>query len=207
LRLADGDKCLLVRCYSGCDPRDVLDVLRRRGLLDGHGGNVRGQNISGGHQNGERRKREDDEAARKRTRQAHGIWNVARDPRGTPVEDYLRARRLVLDDALAVRVLRFHPRCSWGNKNTGTTEFLPALIVPFRSFDNDEITGIHRIRLDQPKRWPKAERWMLGVVHRAAVKLDTDVGDALVIGEGIETCMAAHQLMATGELERASIWA
>jgi len=33
---------------------------------------------------------------------------------------------------------------------------------------------------------------MLGVVHRAAVKLDADVGDELAIGEGVETCIAAR---------------
>src|SRR5262249_22381326 len=74
-------------------------------------------------------------------------------------------------------------------------------------FDSNEITAIHRIRLDRPEHWPKAERMMLGPVGRAAVKLDGDVGDELAIGEGVETCMAAHQLMATGELERAAVWA
>jgi hypothetical protein len=34
---------------------------------------------------------------------------------------------------------------------------------------------------------------MLGVVHRAAVKLD-QAGDILHVGEGIETCLAARQL-------------
>src|SRR5262245_25651109 len=34
LRIGDGASRLLVHCYGGCDPRDVLDVLRRRGLLD-----------------------------------------------------------------------------------------------------------------------------------------------------------------------------
>jgi hypothetical protein len=33
LEISDGDRQLLVRCYGGCDPRDVLDELRRRGLL------------------------------------------------------------------------------------------------------------------------------------------------------------------------------
>src|SRR5689334_12949960 len=36
LSLRDGDHQLLVRCYAGCDPRDVLAELRRRGLLDDH---------------------------------------------------------------------------------------------------------------------------------------------------------------------------
>jgi hypothetical protein len=84
---------------------------------------------------------------------------------------------------------------------------LPALIAVFRSLDDNIVTAVHRIRLDQPERWPTAKRMMLGPVGRAAVKLDRDVGDALVIGEGVETCMAAHQLMAMGELERAAVWA
>ena len=35
---------------------------------------------------------------------------------------------------------------------------------------------------------------MLGLVQRAAVKLDDHVGDELAIGEGIETCLAARML-------------
>jgi putative DNA primase/helicase len=46
----------------------------------------------------------------------------------------------------------------------------------------------------------------LGLVHRAAVKLDP-IGNTLMVGEGIETCMAARQLMSAGELERAPVWA
>ena len=34
---------------------------------------------------------------------------------------------------------------------------------------------------------------MLGIVHRAAIKLD-DAGPELAIGEGVETAMAARQL-------------
>jgi hypothetical protein len=41
----------------------------------------------------------------------------------------------------------------------------------------------------------------------AAIKLDNEVGDTLAIGEGIETCMAARQLMATGKLAHAAVWA
>jgi len=195
-----GHSAIRFKCCSGCEPLDIIAALRRRGLLDGHGGNVRGQNISD--QNGERRKREDEDLARKHTELARGIWNAARDPRGTPVEDYLCTRNgLVLDDAIAGHVLRFHHRCPWRDG------FLPALIAVFRSLDDNAITAIHRIRLDQPERWPKAERMMFGHVGRAAIKFDSEVGDALAIGEGIETCMAAHQLMAAGELERAPVWA
>ena len=70
---------------------------------------------------------------------------------------------------------------------------IPCLIAAFRSVDNDEVTAIHRIRLDQPDRWPKTDRMMLGIVRRSAVKLGP-AGPAMSIGEGVETCMAAMQL-------------
>lgn len=37
LSVHDGDDRLLVRCFAGCDPRDVLAELRRRGLLNDNG--------------------------------------------------------------------------------------------------------------------------------------------------------------------------
>jgi putative DNA primase/helicase len=64
----------------------------------------------------------------------------------------------------------------------------------FRFDRRNSITAVHRIRVDQPERWPKTERRMLGIVHRAAVKLDALGGDTLAISEGIETGMAARQL-------------
>src|SRR5215471_1878079 len=194
LRIGDGETRLLVHCFSGCDARDVLDVLRRRGLLNG--APTRSPSSP---PRSSPAAREDDNLAR--IKRAREIWHAARDPGGTRVEDYLCSRGLKLDDVVAGHVLRFHPRCPWRG------EFLSALIAVFRSLDDNAITAIHRIRLDQPERWPKAERRMLGVVHRAAVKLDGDVGDVLAIGEGVETCMAARQLMATGELERSPVWA
>jgi|SRR5215813_14114853 len=196
LRLADGDKCLLVHCYAGCNRLDVLAAFRRRGLELGDDRPAA--------QNGDGQKREDDDSAR--TRRAREIWGAACDPRGTSVHNYLRSRGLVLDGNLVGRVLRYHHRCPWPNGN-GERVFLPALIAHFRSVDNDEIRAIHRIRLDQPELWPKAQRRMFGPVGNAAVKLDANIGDALAIGEGVETCMAARQLMATGKLEHASVWA
>jgi putative DNA primase/helicase len=88
-----------------------------------------------------------------------------------------------LPERFAGDVLRFHPRTPWRNEDTRQTDRIPCLIAAFRSLDDDEITAIHRIRVDQPGRWPKTERLMLGVVHRAAVKLGNP-----------ETCMAAMQL-------------
>jgi hypothetical protein len=128
-----------------------------------------------------------------RINRARALFDEAGDPRGTLAEIYLnRDRKLELPDELAGRVLRFHPRCPWRNGNSGRTDHHPALIAAFQSIDDDAITGIHRIALTPDGG--KLGRRMLGVVHRAAVKIDASPGERLAIGEGIETCMAARQL-------------
>jgi hypothetical protein len=136
-----------------------------------------------------------------RIARAAAIWNAATDPRGTLAEKYLNLRALVLTDDIAGAVLRFHPGCPWRDENTGATIFVPALIAAFRSIDDDTVTGIQRVALtsDGAKRvvltsdGATSGRMMLGVVHRAAVKLDP-AGETLAIGEGIETCLAARQM-------------
>ena len=76
----------------------------------------------------------------------------------------------------------------------GQTLFIPALIGAYRSIDDDTVTGVVRMRLDQPKRWPKIDRRMLGVVTRSAVKLGGPVTGKLAISEGIETAASAIKL-------------
>jgi Toprim domain-containing protein len=124
---------------------------------------------------------------------ANLLWDEGADPHGTLAETYLREhRRLDLSDNLARTVLRYHAQCPWRDENTGATDLVPALIAPFRSIDSDSITGIHRIALNDDGS--KRGRRMLGVVRRTAIKLDQINGHSLVIGEGVETCMAARQL-------------
>ena len=133
---------------------------------------------------------QDDRVRIERTR---AMWDEATDPRGTEAERYLASRKLLVLVEDVGSVLRYHPRCPWRDEDTGTTIYVQALVAAFRSIDDDAVTAVHRIRVDQPERWPKTERRMLGIVHRAAVKLDQG-GDTLHVGEGVETCMAARQL-------------
>jgi hypothetical protein len=133
---------------------------------------------------------------------ARRIWDEGLDPRGTLAQRYLHdGRKLDLPSELAGPVLRFHPRCPWRDENIGQTIFIPALVAAFTSIEDDLVTAVHRIRVDQPERWPKADRRMLGMTSRAAIKLDALDGDTLAIGEGVETCMAAR------ELGLAPVWA
>jgi hypothetical protein len=41
LALRDGDRGLIVKCWAGCDARDVLAELRRRGMISGDVATVR----------------------------------------------------------------------------------------------------------------------------------------------------------------------
>ena len=126
-----------------------------------------------------------------RIKRACAVWDAGVDPRGTLAEAYLWSRALILDDAIAGAVLRYHPACPRRDENTGATIYLSALIAAFRSIDDDKITAIQRVALTTEGR--KLGRRMLGVVHRAAVKLDP-AGDTLHIGEGVETCLAGRIL-------------
>jgi putative DNA primase/helicase len=138
---------------------------------------------------------------------AQRIWNEATNPRGTLAEKYLREqRKLDLPDELAGAVLRFHGACPWRNETTGTTDHVPALIVPFHSIGNDEITAIHRIALNDDGS--KRGRRMLGIVRHTAIKLDPiNNSGRLVVGEGIETALAARQYMTMNRIERMPVWA
>jgi putative DNA primase/helicase len=205
----------LVHSFAGDDPIQCKDYVRGRlGLPAWQPGDEQDRRIHPSRIKDWDRTIADDQAnLRERTeddllriKRAQALWNEAVDPRGTIAVQYLKARALDLPDDLVGAVLRFHPRCPWRNANSGRTERIPALLAAFRSIDDDEITAIHRIRLDQPQRWPKADRRMFGLVHRAAVKLDP-VATTLIIGEGVETCMAARQCMGTGDIERAPVWA
>jgi Toprim domain len=205
----------VVHSFAGDDPFACKDYVRERlGLPEWEPGDEQERRIDplrrarfdrmAMDREATKRPRSDDDHVR--INRAQALWNEAADPRGTMAVQYLLARALELPDDLAGAALRYHPRCPWRNENSGRTERIPALLAAFESIDTNDITAVHRIRLDQPQRWPKADRRMLGVVQRAAVKLDR-IATTIMIGEGIETCMAARQCMATGDIERAPVWA
>jgi putative DNA primase/helicase len=205
----------LVHSFAGDDPIECKDYVRARlGLPAWQPGDDQDRRVHLSRiknwdrtiADGQATLREKTEDDLLRIKRAQALWNEAADPRGTRAVQYLMTRALDLADDLAGAALRYHPRCPWRNENNGRTERIPALLAAFESIDTNDITAVHRIRLDQSQRWPKADRRMLGVVQRAAVKLDR-IATTIMIGEGIETCMAARQCMASGDIERAPIWA
>jgi hypothetical protein len=116
------------------------------------------------------------------TADALALWREGVDPRGTLAEKYLADRRLELGDDLAGEVLRWHPG-------------VRAMLALFRNILTNEPQAISRTFLDCEGR--KLKRMFLGPTGGAAAKLDADetVLEGLHAGEGVETCMAARQLL------------
>ena len=199
VKLAAGDD-FIVHSHAGDDWRHCRDYVRQRlGMPQWQPGDGRDRHIVQSRREAFDRSAVDAEAKPRprteddivRIERAIAIWNDAIHPRETLAETYLNSRALGCGEDVAGNVLRFHPACPWRDENTGCTIYVPALIAAFRSIDDNAITAIHRIALTADGA--KIGRRMLGVVHRAAVKLDS-VGNTLAIGEGVETCLAARQL-------------
>jgi putative DNA primase/helicase len=176
LTLRDGaGGCVLVTCWGGCDRLDVLDELRRRGLLHGHIARYR---------------RPSNRTDAARTALALDIWHEARPALGTLAEKYLVSRGLHLQPP---PTLRFHV----GLKHP-SDEVWPVMLALVTRGVDDTPLAIHRTFLarDGSGKAPiDPQKMMLGACRGGAVRLAM-AGDVLMVGEGIETCLAAMQ--ATG---------
>jgi putative DNA primase/helicase len=184
----------LVTSFSGGDWRDAKDYVRERLGLPAWqpGGNGQDHHVP------TPRRVDIDEGSRwtadeiKRINLARAIWRDGVNPAGTLAEVYLRRHRKIdLDDSVAGKVLRFNPGIPWHDEDIGETITVPALIAPFRAIDNNQITGVQRVRLNADGC--KHSRRMLGVVQNAVIKIGMPDGN-LAVAEGVETAMAAMQL-------------
>jgi DNA polymerase len=112
------------------------------------------------------------------------LWNAARPITGTLAAKYLGDTRGIDLAALPADVeqhLRFHPRCPFG---AGVLH--PCLLTLMRAPASDTVTGIQRTALTPDAK--KIDRRMLG--RSGVVKL-WPAGSQLVVGEGLETTLAA----------------
>jgi hypothetical protein len=119
-------------------------------------------------------------------RWAMKLWSEAAPIAGTVAERYLReTRALTLPLHVALRVLRFHGNCPFGQ---GVRH--ACLLALYQDSRTDEPRAIMRTALTPDAR--KIDRKALGPVDGAAIKLsnDADVTMALTVGEGLETTLA-----------------
>lgn len=176
---------VLVRCHAGCSQKEVIARLRALGLwqgsqMDRHApvSPIKSAGSSS-HADGDRRR----EAAL-------AIWSAASQADGTPVVSFLASRGLDLPVPAA---LRFHAAL-----RHPSGERWPAMVALVTRGTDEVPLGIHRTFLarDGSGKAPvEPQRMQLGSCRGGAVRL-AGSHTALMIGEGIETCLAAMQ--ATG---------
>ncbi len=180
---AGKDSKVLVRCHAGCNQREVIAALADRGLWDATGKRAgrfaykRRINLS----------TEPDPDAMGRTEATLAIWRASQGVAGSPAETYLRSRGITLS---LPQSLRFHP----GLKHASGGVW-PAMVALVTHGAGGKSIGIHRTFLarDGSTKAPvDPVKMMLGPCRSGAVRLGPP-GDALMIGEGVETCLAAMQ--------------
>jgi hypothetical protein len=158
LSIRQGDRALIVHCFAGCSPSDILAQLR---LL----------------QPGTYHDFKDAGPRRRSNGHIHKLWKESIGVQGTPAQTYLGARGIQRtgDD------LRFHARCPHGK--APHTLFKPALLVGVRQDHN--LVAIQRIfLLDGGNRYET--KAMLGTPGVGAWKGSRPRDDVLAIAEGFE---------------------
>jgi putative DNA primase/helicase len=182
IRDAEENK-VLVHCHAGCDQERVIAALRTRGLWTENRSRSLSQLI--------RRtivefKSDQDDA--KRSEAALAVWESAKPAQGTPVETYLASRGI---DQPLPDALRFHAGLK--HPSGGTWPAMVALVT--NGVDGTPL-AIHRTFLARDgggKAPVDPQKMMLGPCREGTVRL-ADPGDVLMVGEGIETCLAAMQV-------------
>jgi putative DNA primase/helicase len=180
IRETDDGK-ILVHCHAGCDQDDVIAALRSRGLWPEKG--PRQRRRSALHAIASKPARDDT----KRTEAGLAMWNASISGDGSLVEKYLATRGLHLP---LPPMLRFHAALK--HRSGGIWPAMVALVT--RGVD-DAPLGIHRTFLarDGSGKAPvEPQKMMLGPCRGGAVRL-APAGDVLMVGEGIETSLAAMQ--------------
>ena len=181
IRDADDNK-VLVRCHAGCDQECVIMALRTRGLW----AEKRPHSLL----RMTRRtpiERKNDQDDIRRSEAALTIWKSAQPAQGTLVETYLALRGIDLPPPAA---LRFHA----GLKHP-SGGIWPTMVALVTNGADGTLVAIHRTYLARDGRGKAPidpQKMMLGPCRGGAVRL-AEPGDVLMVGEGIETCLAAMQ--------------
>jgi hypothetical protein len=174
----EGREQVQVRCMAGCEPADIIAVLRDRGLWD--------QATSHESTREPERRKENDEEKKKEHRMrllARGIFDQAKPIKGSLAELYFESRELhtvarMIDD------IRYHPNCPRYSREHCIEQ--PAVIVAMRSITTNAVVAIQRLFLTKQGR-KDGKGMMLGGVSGAAMKLQHLQNHSLHICEGLET--------------------
>ena len=192
------DVGIIVHCHTGCDWRDVKGELRRLGLIPDWKGDTGKQSVRRRRRQHVRQSQNTDcptssgsSPSVNNTRFAREIWQQTKDAGGTIVQSYLQSRGITVP---LPPTIRFHPAL----RHRDTRLIHPAMVAAVTRVFEHTLCGIHRTYLTSDgtgKATDCEPKMMLGPCRGGAVRLATP-SDLLMVGEGIETCLAAMQ--ATG---------
>ena len=182
LSIQDNDGKVLLHCHAGCDQTRVIEELRKRGLWVSSCATKQWQKTCRSLNT-----RAQFELDLKRSKAALDVWNSAQSAKGTLVETYLASRGITLPtpDTLRFQLGLKHP----------TRGIWPAMVALVSHGNSGSPVAIHRTFLSRDglgKAPVKPQKMMLGPCRGGVVRLG-DPGDILMVGEGIETCLAAMQ--------------
>ena len=164
LSLRQGDTGILVHCFAGCSPEDVLRELAR----------IRPIREFSAPRN----------ESKRRSANVDRLWDAGLPIQRSPAELYLQGRGLESQHA----DLRFHLRCPKGPKPF--TKFLPALLVAVR--EGPRLTAVQRIFLDVKTRG-YTDKMMLGSPGKGCWQ-GARASDELALAEGFESAAAFQEL-------------
>ncbi|MEM7687433.1 MAG: toprim domain-containing protein [Pseudomonadota bacterium] len=162
LSIRQGHKGLLVHCFAGCSPEEVLREIAR--LPTNGAPTVPTSSAYSAQSRGDPRR----------------LWESGVPVPGTLAAQYLTSRHLPID----LPDIRFHPRCPLGPKPR--TRFFPALLVALRQ--RRELTAVQRIFL-HPETAQSTSKMLLGTPHGAAWRASGPVSQ-LALAEGFEDAAA-----------------
>jgi hypothetical protein len=180
LSLRQGDARLLLHCFAGCDARDVLAELERRGLLDKPTYEGRSNKPSA------KVLTLPSAASHEPDPEAESLWRSSTPIPGTLAADYLAGRGLALDVAPS---LRFLPSYLVGGRS------FPAMLAAVQAADR-RVVAVQLTFLD-PATARKAAiampRKTIGALGGGAVRLGPP-GAVLGLAEGTESAIGAMKL-------------
>lgn len=187
LSIKDGDNGLLIYCHAGCDPRHVLDELRRRGLLD----DDRAEKKERADPSFRAERSGDDEHKRRTAETVERIWREAVHIEGTPGALHFYKRGIDITMLPDFGGLRWHRQCPWEGGPKG------CVIARYTDAITGEPRGIWRRPITKGEK-PRT----LGPMSGCVIRLwpDAEVMTGLVLAEGVETAAAASLIEHRGAL-------
>lgn len=185
LSVDDGDDGrILVKCFAGCDGRDVLAALKKLDLLPERDGKPRSLSPKSALAR----------APIEPHRGALEIWRESEPAEGTAVERYLRRRGITIP---IPPTIKYHSALRYARAGL----LFPAMVGAVQNADG-QIVGVHRtfILVDGRKAQLSSPKMMLGPCGGGAVRLGAAT-EKIVVAEGIETSLSVAQAIGT------AVWA